>query len=215
MKEDAIKFFKTIGFIQICDKEDLSCGPQEVIDIYNEKCIELEELAKKYELYDEKQAAMDPWYDLYTLWPEMNKFFLGDGNMNNTTYKELKEIDEESIRQHFTSDVSRNWNFDQGLEIWFEEKTSQDIRQYLLDNIDLFLSPDVHEDFVNDILFHDNFDEVIECLSNVELLTAVVNKREDENGYNTTIWDYKFEISRKEWRKIVDEATNRFVLKRE
>lgn len=75
IKKDAVKFFKLIGFIEICHEYDLECGPDETINEYNQTVIEIQKLAKKYGLYDEKKDMNDPWYDLYTLWPEMKEYF--------------------------------------------------------------------------------------------------------------------------------------------
>lgn len=72
---DGIKFFKLMGFIDICDATDLSAGPKECIDVYNDTVIKIEELAQKYGLYDEDKSLSDDWYDVYTLWPKMEKFF--------------------------------------------------------------------------------------------------------------------------------------------
>lgn len=72
---DGIEFFRLMGFIDICDEYDLSAGPKECIDVYNEMVCKTEELAQKYGLYDLKKAQNDPWYHLYTLWPEMETFF--------------------------------------------------------------------------------------------------------------------------------------------
>lgn len=73
--EDGINFFNLIGFLDICDEFDLSGGPKECVDAYNEIVIKTEKLAQKYGLYDEKEACSDPWYHLYKLWPKMEEFF--------------------------------------------------------------------------------------------------------------------------------------------
>jgi len=72
---DGIYFFHLMGFIEISDRTDLSSGPKEAIDVYNETVIEIEQIGKKYGLFDEQQCAENPWYELDTLWPKMNEFF--------------------------------------------------------------------------------------------------------------------------------------------
>lgn len=72
---DGIEFFKLIGFISICDETDLSAGPKEAIDVYNDTVIKIDELAEKYGLHDYNKRYDDPWYELYTLWPKMEEFF--------------------------------------------------------------------------------------------------------------------------------------------
>ena len=72
---DGIEFFKSMGFILICDESDLSAGPKEAIDVYNEIVIKVDELAEKYGLHDDSKRESDPWYELYTLWPKMEEFF--------------------------------------------------------------------------------------------------------------------------------------------
>ena len=72
---DGILFFKYIGFLEVCDEFDLSAGPDECIDTYNEIVIEVEKIAMKYGLYNDEEACADPWYELYTLWPLMDEFF--------------------------------------------------------------------------------------------------------------------------------------------
>lgn len=72
---DGIEFFKMIGFIDICDETDLSAGPKEAIDVYNDTVAKIDELAKKYGLHDYHKRSNDPWYELHILWPKMEEFF--------------------------------------------------------------------------------------------------------------------------------------------
>ena len=72
---DGIEFFKMIGFIDICDETDLSAGPKEAIDVYNDTVIKIDELAEKYGLHDHHKRNNDPWYELHILWPKMEEFF--------------------------------------------------------------------------------------------------------------------------------------------
>lgn len=71
---DGIEFFRMIGFIDICDETDLSAGPKEAIDVYNDTVIKIDELAEKYGLHDNSKRY-DPWYELNVLWPKMEEFF--------------------------------------------------------------------------------------------------------------------------------------------
>ena len=73
--EDGIEFFRMIGFIDICDETDLSAGPKEAIDVYNETVVQIDRLAEKYGLHDEEKRINDVWYELHILWPKMDKFF--------------------------------------------------------------------------------------------------------------------------------------------
>lgn len=72
---DGIEFFKMIGFIDICDETDLSAGPKEAIDVYNDTVIKIDELADKYGLHDMKERNDNVWYELNILWPKMEEFF--------------------------------------------------------------------------------------------------------------------------------------------
>jgi len=72
---DGILFFKYMGFIEVCDETDLSAGPKEAIDVYNETVVEIEKIGQKYGLYDDKESCRDPWYEVNTFWPLMDEFF--------------------------------------------------------------------------------------------------------------------------------------------
>lgn len=220
IKKDAIKFFKLIGFIEICDENDLSAGPKEAIDVYNNIVIETEELAKKYEIYDEEKACSDPWYLLYTLWPQMKDFFLnkiykGDdkmtSNIEQTTLSELKKLDENKIKVHFERNSTEDWIFDHDLQKWTYIPTGQTIKEYLLDNIELVLSPDMLKDFTSELIWHLNFDDVLDELTNMQLLSTITTQKQTDNGYLIYLIGEKVHITPKQWRKIVEKAVERFI----
>ena len=73
--DDGIEFFKMMGFIDICDDTDLSAGPKEAIDVYNQTVVDVDILADKYGLHDMEKRNSDPWYELHVLWPKMEEFF--------------------------------------------------------------------------------------------------------------------------------------------
>lgn len=209
MIKDAIEFFKLIGFIEMCDQYDLSAGPQKVIDVYNESVVKTEELAKKHNLYDEEQACNDVWYHLYTLWPVMKNYFqnIGGDKMN---IKELRKADEEKVKEHFQN--SNDWIFDQDLKLWFNMSTNQTIREYLLDNVETLLSPNELEEFTSKLIFDLSFYEIVEEMSNVELFTVLITTEKNDNKYKTVIYNCEMEITPKQWRKIVDEGVERFIM---
>lgn len=72
--DDGIEFFKMMGFIDICNETNLSIGPKEAIDVYNQTVVDVDILANKYGLHD-MEIKGDPWYELNILWPKMEKFF--------------------------------------------------------------------------------------------------------------------------------------------
>ena len=206
MIKDAIEFFKLIGFIEMCDQHDLSAGPQEVIDVYNESVVKTEELAKKHNLYDE-EACNDVWYHLYTLWPVMKDYFSNGGD---NMIEELRKADEEKIKEHFRN--SNDWIFDQDLKLWFNVSTNQTIREYLLDNVETILSPNELKEFTSKLIFDLSFCEIVEEMSNVELFTVLITTEKNDNKYKTVIYDCEMEITPKQWRKIVDEGVERFIM---
>lgn len=72
--KDCVTFNHLIEFIEICHEYELNCKNKLTIDFYNKTVYEIDKLADKYGLHNEKRF-IDPWYELYDLWPRMKEFF--------------------------------------------------------------------------------------------------------------------------------------------
>ena len=73
MVNDAIKFFKELGYYNILEETELAFGP--FVEESNESLIEIEKIAQKYKLYDIEKAQHDPDYHWNTLIPKCKRFF--------------------------------------------------------------------------------------------------------------------------------------------
>lgn len=128
------------------------------------------------------------------------------------TIKEAREIDESEIKYCLNKTNINAWKYDVVLNKWFYTPTGQTIKEYMLENITTILSPGQLEDYMEEeickINFKEDFDNILEEMTNMQLLSSLTTKRDD---YSIYIMGQKIKITPKQWRHMVNEATKRFI----
>lgn len=135
----------------------------------------------------------------------------GDDEMNT---EDAKEIDYNLIEDYLEQNGTLGWKWDKDLERWFYEPTGQTIREYILDNIDTILSPNILKEYMKLLLFSKNFSHVVKNMTDIQLLNTISTKSNvDDNLYCVCVVGNKIDITRKQWRYLIHEATERFIMR--
>ena len=132
-------------------------------------------------------------------------------DVQQATLSELRELDEDKIRTHFKRCGTDHWIFDHDLQKWFNLETNQTIREYLLDNIETALSPDLLKDFTSELLWHIGFDDILDELTNMQLLSTITSHKVTDKNHTVYMIGERINITPKQWRKIIDNAVERFI----
>lgn len=74
LRRDRFNFFTLVEFIEVCEEHEFDASSEFTIDCFNRATIEVDKLAEKYNLHNEKRYS-DPWYFEYDLLPRMKEFF--------------------------------------------------------------------------------------------------------------------------------------------
>lgn len=197
-------------------KENLYKGDDEMNN--NEKIKMIEECFEEfYNDVDENGCPLDniTRYDVFDSVEDIIKIPTkkGDDTMKVNEEIELSgilEMDLEEIREHFKNNTD-DWIFDHDLSQWIYMPTNQTVRGYILSNIETILSPNLLKEDVEKILWFENFEEILDELSDVELLTTLTTQEPTDKGHKIYLFGSHVYITPKQWRQIIYEATRRFI----
>ena len=208
IKEDKEKFNTFVKVLSLLVENNLDdVGYKSPIrDIVLTIVTTIEKIAKKYNLYGNEWET-NPNYLFDDVIPRLQEFFEGDDNMKS----KLAKIDEEKIKKHFTGETIDEWAYDTFLEKWVNINTDQSIEEYLYENLDLILDPDKFVSFTSILLLESNLNDILDNLTDVELLSAIISKKAYEGGYKIYVYNNVITITPKQWRQIVYVAVERFI----
>lgn len=133
-------------------------------------------------------------------------------DVNKATLTELKEIDKNGINCHFNKNGTNDWMFDHDLKKWFYMPTNQTITEYLLENVPMALSPTILKEYTKDLLFKMTFNKNVTNMSNIDILNCISTKREQGDQIEVKMFGEWVTITQKQFRYIVNEAVERFIL---
>lgn len=133
---------------------------------------------------------------------------------NNATLEELKELDTIKIKHHFYNGDKQynNWYFDHGIENWFNKETKETIVEYLLNNVETTLSPYMFQELVEGILWTLYWEDIIEEMSNIDLLKAISSSHKVGDKYKVFVFGKWVKIVPLQYRRLEERATRKFIM---
>lgn len=153
---------------------------------------------------------------LETYWEDMTKKHWEHKDLQETlSYKEIYDSDCQTIKEYLEQTDITRWYYSTNTHSWFWTAENYNIVMYLTKYIDTTLSPKELKDFVHNILFEMNLEEIITEIPTKTLLSAITSKITiyEDDGWGGEMYvkldNNRINITQPQWEAMTDEIFKR------